>query len=440
MKKYSFTLLTVSIGLALATSSQVMAQGFALNEQDIAGLGSAYAGRAANAESASVIATNPAGLARLDRIELTANNTGIFASSDIKHPAGSAPGTNKGDMVPDIYLGSLYLAIPHVLVDDLSLGFGVYAPYGLKTDYEDSFQGRYFGKKSYVEVITFQPTAAYRITPNLSFGAGLTINHIKGILSNGISPAFPNASQELDGSDNGLGYNLGFMFTPISKLDLGLTYHSKVDYTLHGSSEVFNAPITATPFTFYARGDGSLKITTPDSIELAASYQLLPTVDVKAGITHTFWSTIKTLAPVSNFTASDVVPSVPLPAQYNATIAATLNSSKSSETLNFQDTNMYTLGAEWRFTHKLTLRGGVGYDESPFRDQYRDPRVPTADRVMFSAGANYKFTDLTNVDVGYMYFFERDAKVNLSDPTKGVYQATYKNQANLIGIQLNQKF
>jgi long-chain fatty acid transport protein len=50
------------------------------------------------------------------------------------------------------------------------------------TDYESSFQGRGFGSKSEVKVITFQPTVSYAFNDRVSIGFGPTINRIAGTL------------------------------------------------------------------------------------------------------------------------------------------------------------------------------------------------------------------------------------------------------------------
>lgn len=437
----SLSLLAASVGVIFAASTtQVMAQGFTLYEPDIATMGTAYAGAAASAENASVVATNPAAMSRLNTVNVTLNNTLIIAKTDIKNPVGSGPGTNKGDMVPRILVGSAFITFPHVLLDNLSVGLGLYAPFGLKTNYESTFQGRAFGDKSTVTVATFQPTISYAFTPNFSAGAGLTVNHFNGVLTSGISPAVPNATQELSGARNAFGYNVGFLFSPINEMNIGLTYHSEVEYDLRGNVEVLNAPITGTPYTFNAKGRSNLVITTPDSLELAATYKIVPTVDLKAGITRTRWSTIDVLAPKSTFTASGVSTSVPLPPVYSGVIAGTLNAGGSSENVNFKDVNMYSLGASWQAQPSLALRAGVSYDESPARKADRNVRIPTANRIIYAVGANYAFTPNTSVDFAYNYLHEANAHINRADPTKGIYQADFENTGHLISAQFNHKF
>ena len=162
---------TLSLAVAMA-SSHVFASGFALNEQDVAGMGTGFAGRSSSAENASTVFGNPAGMARLEGQQITGGVAAIDASTDIKNTGGRSSGSNKGDMVP-------FTAVPfgfytNKLNDQWAIGFGVYAPFGLKTDYESGFQGRGFGNKSEVSVITFQPTVSYAFNDKVSIGFGPT--------------------------------------------------------------------------------------------------------------------------------------------------------------------------------------------------------------------------------------------------------------------------
>ena len=292
-------------------------------------------------------------------------------------------------------------------------------------------------------VTTLQPTISYSIAPTLSVGAGINFNHIEGILTNGVAPGDPTSTQELKGSDNAVGFNLGVLFTPVPALNVGLTYHSQVDYTLHGSAKLENVPVTGPGIppgiSFNAGTPANLNVTTPDSLELSGVFKVTPTLDLKASVTRTRWSTIKTLAPQTNFTASSITTmptlSGPIGAQINAGILSALNQG-SSETLNLQDSNMYSIGADWKALDNLTLRAGFGYDESPVQKQYRNVRLPVANRTIYAVGVNYAFTKNLNVDLAYNYLHEANANINRTSAT-GIYQANYQNSGHLIGAQLN---
>lgn len=168
-------MLKTTLGLAVTlASTQLFASGFALNEQSISGMGTGFAGRSSIADDASTVFGNPAGMSRLKRQQVTGGFAAIDASTDINDASGTQSGTNKGDMVPLTGVPMGYYVKP--IDDQWAFGLGVYAPFGLITDYENGFQGRSFGSKSEVKVVTFQPTVSYAFNDKVSIGFGPTID------------------------------------------------------------------------------------------------------------------------------------------------------------------------------------------------------------------------------------------------------------------------
>jgi long-chain fatty acid transport protein len=120
----------------------------------------------------------------------------------------------------------------------------VYVPFGLITDYGSGDAARYFGKKSQVEVVTFQPTVSYAFNDKVSIGFGPTINRIKGNWARTPQPAHPwpqRRQVKIKGDDTAVGYNIGILVQATDRTRVGLTYHSKVDYKLEGNTKVNNA-------------------------------------------------------------------------------------------------------------------------------------------------------------------------------------------------------
>ena len=200
--------LTIAIAAASAAlvSSQAMAGAFQLNEQSVSGQGSAFAGRTSNVSDATIVFGNPAGMSFLDRAQLSAGATYLDVNTDIKNASGAQPvlnpstgalgltstaGSNDGDMVPGTAVPFGYYV--HPLNDRMAFGFGVYAPFGQITDYESGFQGRYFGNRTEIQVITAQPTLSYRFNDQFSVGVGVTYNMMEGQLDartpNPLNPA-----------------------------------------------------------------------------------------------------------------------------------------------------------------------------------------------------------------------------------------------------------
>ncbi|WP_181007155.1 OmpP1/FadL family transporter, partial [Pseudomonas syringae] len=159
------TTLGLAIGLA---SSQLFAAGFALNEQSVSGMGTGFAGRSSSADDASTVFGNPAGMSRLKREEISVGAAAVIAKTNIDHGRGTFGGSNDGDMVPVVGVPMGYYVKP---VDDhWAFGLGMYAPFGLVTDYESGFAGRYWGDKSHVQVVTLQPTVSYAFNDKVSIG------------------------------------------------------------------------------------------------------------------------------------------------------------------------------------------------------------------------------------------------------------------------------
>ncbi|MBA5983587.1 outer membrane protein transport protein, partial [Pseudomonas sp. MD195_PC81_125] len=167
---------TLSLAVTMA-STQIFAAGFAINEHSISGMGTGYAGRSSSADDASTVYGNPAGMSRLTREQVTGGVAFLDAKTDISD-ASSSPngGSNKGDMVPFTSVPMGFYVKP--IDEHWAFGLGVYVPFGLITDYEKGFGGRYFGSKSEVQVITFQPTVSYKFNDVVSIGFGPTINRI----------------------------------------------------------------------------------------------------------------------------------------------------------------------------------------------------------------------------------------------------------------------
>ncbi|MGE4408761.1 OmpP1/FadL family transporter, partial [Pseudomonas sp.] len=234
-------------------SSQAMAAGFALNEQSISGMGTSFAGRSSSADDATTLFGNPAGMSRLKREEVSFGVAAIHAKTDIKNSSGSFSGpalggaslpydgSNDGDMVPFTAVPMGYYVKP--IDDKWAVGVGIYVPFGLITDYEGGYQGRYFGDYSEVRVVTVQPTVSYRFNEKLSVGFGPTINRIDGELQsaspNATGPlGFNDGRVKVKGDDTALGFNAGVLYEFSPRTRAGLTYHSKVDYTLEGDTRL----------------------------------------------------------------------------------------------------------------------------------------------------------------------------------------------------------
>src|SRR5213080_5081746 len=156
--------------LCAAFPALVGAQGFAIYEQGACAMGRAGTGVAAPCDDGSAMYFNPAGLAGIKGGRATIGVTLL----DVK-----------GGFTDDIYqqktdLDDPLLAVPQAyvafgLTPKLGVGIGLFAPYGLETQWPLSFDGRFAGYDNILRSVYLQPTVSYQVTPWLSLGGGLDV-------------------------------------------------------------------------------------------------------------------------------------------------------------------------------------------------------------------------------------------------------------------------
>ena len=396
----------LAAGLALAgCASFVHAAGFALIEQNASGLGNAYAGAAAVAEDASTIYFNPAGMTLLP------DRQWVIAGHLIKPKAEfsgtvSAPfpvtGGEGGDAGGWALVPNAYFAFR--LTPDVHLGVGLNSPFGLKTDYDSDWIGRYQAIKSEVKTININPSIAYKVSDSLSVGAGLNIQWIEATLTNRI-PALGQPLVTIKGDDYGWGYNLGVLWQATPATRIGLSYRSEVDYTLDGTAStsdpvVFNGPVTA-------------DITLPDSASLSLFHKLSPQWDLLADVTWTGWSDFDDLP-----------------------IKGTVNKTTPE---NWENILRYSLGATWHMSDKLSLRGGVAYDEAPVSDIDRTPRIPDGARTWVALGGQYRLSKQGVLDFGYAHLFVNDPGLQSTD-NGTTLNGEFDSQVDILSAQYTHSF
>lgn len=425
------TWLKTAIAIAVgALSTQVMSAGFALNEQSISGMGTSFAGRSSSADDATTLFGNPAGMSRLKREEVSFGMAAISAKTDIKDTSAFTPqgpgglrgpvgGSNDGDMVPVTAVPMGYYVKP--IDDKWAIGVGVYVPFGLIADYESGFQGRYHGDYSEVRVITVQPTVSYRFNEKLSIGFGPTLNRIDGELQSATINPIPGGNDgrvKVKGDDTAVGFNAGILYELTPQTRMGLTYRSKVEYTLEGDTELkegFNQLGVAGKY------DASLDLTTPESIDLSVTHEFNDQWALYAGAMLTRWSRFEAIV-IDN----EGLPSGPL----NPII----------EEQDWHDTWSYAVGTAYKLNREWILRTGLAFDQSPTNNVHRSPRIPTGDRTAVSFGLGWNPTDDVTVDLAYSYLWEEETKVRREHPSKGIYNATYENSAHGFGAALSYRF
>ncbi|PCF94489.1 OmpP1/FadL family transporter [Vreelandella nigrificans] len=445
----NFKKLTLAAAVsAVAFASQANAGGYQINEQSVSGQGYGHAGRSSNINDATIVFGNPAGMSFLDRAQITAGGTYLNVNSSISNAQAtqSSPaisqatggltdtlpvaGTNDGDMVPGTLVPFAFYA--HPVNERLAFGFGVYAPFGSKTDYEDSFQGRNQGNYTEVRVVSAQPTVSYRFNEQWGVGVGLTYNRVDGELRRQVPIATPLGLSEVDsrveGDDDAWGYNLGVIYQPVPETTFGLTYRSKVDYTLEGDFTA-SSPVLDQLGIGTITDKASLDLTTPETVNFSLTQQMSDDLKLMFGVSWARWSRFDQIL-VTGDERGEVT----------------------NEQQNYSNAWAFSTGGEYQLMPTLALRAGVTLDFTPTQDATRSVRIPSDDRRIFSIGAGWSPTPDLTLDFAYSYLTERGTHVNQSKtdsftvagqqtpPITSNYSADYKNEAHGFGAQLTYRF
>jgi len=412
----------------------VHASGYALIEQSASGMGNAFAGAAATAEDASTIFFNPAGMTYLPSNQVILAGHAIDTSSEFSNQGSrrspltgglTTQGGNGGDIGGWTYLPNVYLAKsihPRVM-----LGVGVNSPFGLKTEYDYGWVGRYQALTSDLKSLNINPSLAWKVNDWLSLGAGFSAMWLKADLSNAVdfgtllkAPQALDGQVRLTGDDWGWGWNLGgiVQFNPSTRL--GLSYRSQVNLTLEGNANFSRVPRPLA--ALFANGLIRANVSTPDSLSTSLFHQINEDWDVMADLTWTNWSVFQDLTV--NRLSGNVLTSTPE---------------------HWSDTFRVSIGGNYHVNEKLKLRTGFAYDESPVSTAYRTARIPDSNRYWLSVGANYKLTDASSVDFGYTHVFFETAAINKTTDTssaalKDTVRGSYDTHADIFSAQFTHTF
>jgi long-chain fatty acid transport protein len=422
------------LAMLLSSTGNALAAGYALVEQSASGIGNAYAGAAATAEDASTIFFNPAGMTYLPDTQLVVAGHAIRSSIDFRDNGShrspqsgglatqGGDGGNAGDWS---YLPNVYFS--QAVNPKIKLGIGVNAPFGLKTQYDNGWVGRYQALKSELKTINLNPSIAYQVNGWLSLGVGFSAMWAQAELTNAVDfGAFLRIPQGADGrarlkGDNwSWGWNLGAMFQVTEATRVGLAYRSQVHQNLEG-----NVGFTGVPrplAALFYNGPATAQLATPDSVSGSVFHSLNSQWDILADLTWTHWSTFHDLTPLR-------ISGVPL----------------SSTAENWRDAFRASLGASFHCTENLKLRTGFAYDQSPVPSAYRTPRIPDSDRFWLSIGGNYRLTPRSSLDFGYTHIFVTNSSINkVTDASAPALRDTvagsYSSSINILSVQLTHTF
>src|SRR5512141_952299 len=172
MKTPSFRPNRVAVAVAGAVlalgASHAQATGFQLNENSASSIGNALAAGAAFTDDVTAMWWNPAALSQFKTKQVAGAlhiiTPSIKFSNDASAAAANQPlGNNGGDAGGVNFVPNMYFSMP--INNEWAFGIGVNAPFGLTTEYDDGWIGRYQALKSQIKTINVNPAISWQATP-----------------------------------------------------------------------------------------------------------------------------------------------------------------------------------------------------------------------------------------------------------------------------------
>ncbi len=430
--KFTQTLLASALAVVAGSAS---AAAFQLAEVSTSGLGRAYAGEAAIADNAAVVATNPALMSLLKQPEISVGAIYVDPNINLTSPM---PGFAYKNIAPNALVPTVYGVYP--INEKFAVGGGLNVNYGLATEFDDKYAGGFLGGKTDLTAINFNLSGAYRVTEKFSVGLGLNAVHAKAKLERYAGVALKLKAQalaqagvqgaeqlaklpantvisKLQGDKWGFGWNAGLVYEFNERNRIGIAYHSQVDINFKGQySNQFPLALAPalSPQGITATGGkeipGTLHLPLPAYWEISGYHKMTDRFAMHYSYKYTQWSKFKEL-------------------RAKGTDGKTLF----SKTEEFRDSSRIALGASYDVTDALTVRTGA-YDESA-ADEHNTISIPDTDRTWFSVGATYRFTPNVSIDAGFAHL--KGKKNTFKE--EGV-PFTSKASANLYGLNVNYRF
>ena len=470
------------IGITLA--QHAAASGYHFGTQSVGAQSTANAA-AAEAADASTLFYNPAGLTHLDgKAEITGALNIVAPSLKYKdaratyYQGGNVQGETSGKVTKTTAAPHVYGA--YKLNDRVTLGMGMYIPFGSKTNYQDDSVLRYNIKKLGLTSIALEPAVAFKFNEQHSFAVAMIAQYSEAELTKyadwsaarndrvlagtaaalqrqGI-PAAATTNRanwqgrgDVKGQDWGFGYHLGWMFDVNDKLRVGVAYRSKISHNLKGTAKwqpagavvqvpalanYIQSPTTTNTPLGAGRGylpseDASVRINTPESLSLHAMYRANDKLNLFGDITWTRHS---------RFNKANLIFG-------NSKNVINGQSDRTTISPNWRNTYKVALGGSYQYSEPLQLRAGIAFDQSPVKSAAdRLNTMPDANRLWFSVGARYAYKKRHVFDTALSYVhinssrFNAPRAIGTDVDSKGATSAKFKASATILGMQYTYKF
>jgi long-chain fatty acid transport protein len=413
------------LAIGLLAPGPAFGSGYAIYEQGAEAMANAGA-FTARADDPSALFFNPAGLLQLEGVRLDVGTNAIFLTGSEFESAGSGQGFSQEDNVA--WPSSLY--VTHKVSDRFAWGAGLTSPFGLKTEWGPTFEGRFISRESNLAVAHVGASAAFRVSTTWAVAAGIgwARADVRELSRNLDLSALCGAGCEgftkLTGDGTDVGWNVAARWAGASGFRFGGSFRSRMNPEIEGEVD-FTVP--AAVAALFPDGGASATIPLPATLAVGVGYVSKGKCEGEFDIVWTDWSAFDRLQidieNETSFMGTPVVTDV-------------------DEIEEWDDTYSFRFGYAYHVNDRHEWRAGAYFDRNPVPDDHVRPRLPDADRISVQIGYGFRGKGGFTYDVAYqaLFFDDRTAVGSPTSTTDPVQPGEYGNFTSLLGVSVGWTF
>ncbi|PSW03621.1 outer membrane protein transport protein [Photobacterium lipolyticum] len=410
--KKRYPVLAVAVAM---TSLNASGAGFQVSEHSASGLGRAFAGEAAIADNAAVLARNPAAMTLFKTAELSGGLSIVDPTVDVDD---NDFGQSAKDVAPMGFIPSAYYI--HPINNRIAVGLAMFSNYGVATEYPDKFNAGSTAGETSLMTVNLNPNIAYRINDHFSIGGGISLVYGDAELKRHyglLGLVGKNSSDntiKMEGDTYDWSWNIAALYEVNDDHRFGLSYRSQVDLDFEGDFTDYTGKITGTPNTVVT---GKLPVVLPAIAEFSGYHALNNQWAVHYSVQWTQYSKFEELRATSDQCNPG----------YEGEAGVCLMKDE-----DYDDNFRWALGATYSLNPEWILRAGFAFDEQAGKSTLS---IPDTDRYWYSAGATYTYSPNMSFDFGFTYL--RGKEITFEEDETSF---TSTSDAFITAAQINYKF
>lgn len=412
----------LSISLLSLLATNTFAGGYRISMQGQRQLAMGHTGVAVIGQNAESMFFNPAsGTFLKNKWSFSAGATALVSNVKFQNSIYNWSNSTTNTGTPFYFYGN------YQATDRFSVGLAVYTPYGSSVEWDRDWPGSHLVNNIDLQAIFVQPTVSYKITDNISVGAGLIyvsggVTFNRNLSRSMVDENGNRSDVTIDAAGvSAWGYNLGVTARLDDYVTFGVNYRSQIDMKVEGGEAKFNDMPSFLGGT-YTNGKFDATMPLPAELTIGFSYQINKKWLAAVDYNHTFWKAYDNL--VIDFD-NPAIPTSVNPRNY-----------KSSGTMRG--------GLQFAPSEKFSARVGGYYDISPVQDGYFAPETPRNDALAGTVGFTYQVTPKFGIDFAASALHFKETKNSydhyIEDGNHVSFGGDYRSSAYSLGLGLSYNF